>query len=116
YLDGMVETLSARIHEVDVNAERRTDALRQEMLAGFQRIDDLFIDIDARLNTIGQRLTRLEVRVGQLEHDLAQLNSRLSAVQTELGALAGRLDEMDSGMRQRFRVLTERVGDLERLP
>lgn len=45
YLDGMVGVLSARIYEVDVNAERRTEVLRQEMNAGFRRVDDRLLDV-----------------------------------------------------------------------
>jgi uncharacterized coiled-coil protein SlyX len=115
YLDGMVETITMRIAEQG----SRLDALGAEMREGF-------IAVNERFRTLEQRIDQFEARVnGQLgalnaelagvKRGVAQIERRVTNLEDQSVATNARLDGLHLDMRQRFRVLTDRVGAIENL-
>jgi archaellum component FlaC len=137
----MVETLTQRIHEVDVRPrldamDQRFDAMDQRFDAMDQRfdamekrfdaIDEKLIGLDHRLHTLEQRVERVEARLLQVEagltgmrqqvwEELGRLTLRLASLEVAVGELAKKLDAAREDMDQRFRLLNDRVGGIEQL-
>jgi len=81
-LVSMAKALDLIAVEVAKNGNE-TAQLRQEMIAGFQRVDRRFDGVDHRFEGVDRRLERIETRVEDVEGelkavrvDIADLNSR----------------------------------------
>lgn len=55
----------------------QTDALRREMTARFEMVDQRFNAVDQRMSTLEKRMDRLEQRMDRMEQSLDQIKSRL---------------------------------------
>ena len=103
------EVFAVRLEE---RLDARIDALRNEMRDGFISVDERFRTMESRLDRLEARIAQLETRMSQLETRLGDIETRLSAVEREVAQINSRLDTLSDDMRQRFRVLTDRVAAL----
>jgi len=55
----------------------QTDALRREMNARFEMVDQRFDAVDQRMSAIEKRMDRMELRMDRMEQSLDQIKSRL---------------------------------------
>ena len=141
YLDDFKAKMAQHFEVLEVRLEERLGAridavrieLRNEMRDGFISVDERFRSMEARLDRLEVRIAQLETRMGSLETRMSQMDTRmsqldtrmnqlearhgdiearLSAIERELTHINTRLDTLSDDMRQRFRVLTDRVAAL----
>src|SRR5690606_2329818 len=127
YLDGMVETITSRIDARFTRVEERLDGveerldglegevrgLRAEFTAMRTEFGERFIGIDERFGSMELRVEQFEVRVtgrlDSLDEQAKQLVVRTGAVEQHMLNLNTRVDVLADDMRQRFRVLNDRL-------
>ena len=120
YLDDFKAKMAQHFEVLEVRLEERLGAridavrieLRNEMRDGFISVDERLRTVEARLDRLEARLDRLEARMTQQDTRHAETEARLATIERELAHINTRLDTLSDDMRQRFRVLTDRVAAL----
>jgi hypothetical protein len=130
YLDRMFLALTDQIGRLEQRMEARMDALERRGAAMHVEMTEKFIAVDARFRTLELRMEQFEARVlGRLDgvdHRLeavelalvgvqtrtASVEQRLDALEDHLLATNVRLDDLAEELRQRFRVVNDRLTEL----
>lgn len=126
YLDGMVETITMRIAEQGIRLDQRMDGFEHRLDALTVEMREGFIAVNERFRTMEQRIDQFEARVtdqlatlnselADVKRGLARIERRVTNLENQSVATNARLDGLHLDMRQRFRVLTDRVGAIENL-
>lgn len=63
----------------------QTDALRREMSANFEVVDQRFDAVDQKINSLDKRIDRLDQRMDRLDQRMDRLESSINEIKTSLG-------------------------------
>ena len=136
-LDGVETRLTAKIDEVDqrlsgrldrVETELRTltttvtalghgvarlytitESLEKTMTAGFARIDQRFVKLETRLDTLETRFDKLEARFDTLESRFDKLEARFDTLETKFDALEARFTSLEHRFSSLETLITTRL-------
>jgi len=119
-LAGVEQRLTRRLDSVDA----RLDALRAEMVERFESVDQRFRALELRMTLFENKVTdRLDVitaemellkgKVAALDANLARLHTRLDPLEAALGSWAAGIAALGEDVKQRFRVVNERLTGIE---
>ena len=120
YLDGILGEILTAMNAGFSRLERRQEALEQRIEALEQRMDAMELRFDERFQSLGERFATMELRIEQFEVRVTgrldsldartkQLEVRTGSIEQNLLNLNTRMDVLSDDMRQRFRVLNDRL-------
>jgi len=69
-------------------------------------------EVRDQVAVLAERIDLLEARVGAVAGQVEELNTRVEALEAGTLAISGRLDGVAEDIRQRFRVVNDRLGQL----
>jgi septal ring factor EnvC (AmiA/AmiB activator) len=99
--------------------DHRLDALADEMRECFIAMDERFRTLEQRIDQfearVNDQLAALNAELAGVKRSVAQIERRVTNLENQSVATNARLDGLHLDMRQRFRVLTDRVGAIENL-
>jgi hypothetical protein len=93
YMVQRFESIDQRFQSID----ERFDALHLEMTERFISVDERFRSVEERLDLLTDKTAAVERRTGRFEEEMVALN--------------GRFDNLSDDMRQRFRLVNERLSE-----
>jgi methyl-accepting chemotaxis protein len=132
--------LESRLDRFEAGVEARFDAIEARfdaIEARFEAIEDRIATMDERFSTLAlrvehfenrvmaavrdvrdqvailaERIDVLEARVGAVAGQVEEMNTRIEALEAGTLALSGRLDGVGEDMRQRFRIVNDRLAQM----
>jgi len=116
-LKEQVETLSAKIPELEAVIEQQREEIRQVQLAAMaamenvQRLEAEKLDLEGEINRLGDKITELEEEIVNKEAEKRALETQLRVVTEKISQLEKSLEEAESklaeGDEERERLLQE---------
>jgi chromosome segregation ATPase len=134
-MQGQITTMQGEIAEIraDVStlkvefAEIRADvstlkndtiSIRSELASLRLEMTERFISVDEQMRTLTRRVQQFEENTTReltgLKEGVSQLNDRMKSVETAVVGVHGRIDTLGDDMRQRFRVVNDRLSTIEK--
>lgn len=107
-LDARFEAIDRRFEAIDRRFEaidRRFDTMHKEMVERFMAVDERFATMNLGIDHLCSRIEGMETAV-------TALIDRMDRVEAHQIALRGRLDGISEDIRQRFRVVNDRLAEL----
>ena len=98
--DEQIRTLTLRMEQFEANTRRDLVSLKD----GTSRLDQRIFHLDERIFQLDERM----------KAGFSQQDERMKSVETGIVGVHARIDSLGDDMRQRFRGVTERLGQIEK--
>ena len=98
---GQFEAMQAYMDRRFDGLERRVESMHVEFTENFTSVDERFRSVEKRLDLLTDKVTSVDRRSTNMEEEMVALN--------------GRFDSLSDEMRQRFRVVNERLSERSKL-
>ena len=94
--------------------EGKIASLRVEMRDGFRSVDERLSTVEREVAALWVEARAQGERISGLSQAMDPISERIATLTERVGGLEKRVDLMSEEMRQRFRVVIERLATLER--
>ena len=115
-IEQRMDRLEQRMDKLEQRMDRleqRMDAMHTEMLERFESVLDRLNDLEKRVGVIGANVEALQIQVFDLRGDVQRIEKRMTDVESSIYEVTTRVSGLGDDMRQRFRVVTDRLAAVE---